>query len=60
MSNIIKNGYNADETTRDFGNRTIKIKNLTPENVNSVELKNRISGELYEIYCKYSVGSKES
>lgn len=59
MSNIIKNGYNTDEITRNLGNRRIKIENLTPRNADSLELKNRISSELYEVYCKYSVSSKE-
>ncbi len=60
MSNISKNGFNTDETIRNFGNRTIKIENLTPLNADSVELKNRIHSELYEVYCKYSVSSKGS
>ena len=60
MTNISKNEYNTDETIRNFGNRRIRIENLTPRNADSVELKNRILSELYEGYCKYSVRSKES
>lgn len=52
--------YHTNETTRNFGDRTIIVENLTPENTKSDELKSRISSDLFEIYRKYPVNSKKA